>query len=151
MLCSKDVSIMEVFNCAKKFLPDLQLPDEIADEIAELNLTLQQLKNDKFKKMTVADKWSNLLKNENFKYLAQIVDAVFAVACSNAECERIFSLMKVQWTNERNRLKLDTVSKLISLLINSDCISCLKMFNYLQTVEGIAKKIRSSEKYNVVM
>ena len=100
--------------------------------------------------VTFAEKWSLLLKNENFKYLAQIVDAVFAIACSNAECERIFSLMNVQWTDERNRLKLETVSKIVSLLINSDCISCLKMFNYLNSVEGICEKISSVDKYIMI-
>jgi hypothetical protein len=149
MLCAKEVNIVEVFNCAKKFLPDLSLPDEVVEEIAELNLILQRLQSDKFNKMTVAEKWTSLFKNGNFNYLAQIVDAVFAVSCSNAECERIFSLMNVQWTDERNSLKLGTVSSLISLLINSDCISCLRMFNYLQTVEGIAKRIGGVEKYNV--
>lgn len=151
MLCEKNVDISEVVKCAEKFLPDLQLTDEVADEIAELNMTIQKLKSDGFKKMIVAEKWSRLLKNENFEILAQIVDAVFAIACSNAECERIFSLMNVQWTDERNRLKLDTVSKLISLLINSDCISCLKMFKYLQTVDGISKKIVSSDKYDITV
>ena len=99
-------------------------------------------------KSEYAREFAVLLKNENFKILAQIVDAVFAIACSNAECERIFSLMNVQWTDERNRLKLKTVSRIVSLLINCESISCLKMFNYLKTVEGFAKKITSSEKYN---
>jgi hypothetical protein len=125
------------------------LPDEVVEEITELNLILQRLQSDKFNKMSVTEKWTSLLKNGNFNYLAQIVEAVFIVSCSNDECERIFSLMNVQWTDERNSLKLSTVLSLISLLINSDCISCLRMFNYLQTVEGIAKRIGGIEKYNV--
>jgi hypothetical protein len=88
---------------------------------------------------------------ENFKYLTQIVDVVFAVACSNAECKRIFSFTNLQWTGERNTLNFDTVPKLISLLLNSDCIPGLKMFKYLQTVEDIGKKIVGSEKYKIVV
>jgi len=151
MICEKDVSITEVIKCAEKLLPDLQLTDEIAEEIAELNASLQQLKIEKFDKMTVAEKWSLLLKNENFKLLAQIVDAVFAISCSNAECERIFSLMNVQWTDERNSLKLETVSRIVSLLVNCDSISCLKMFTYLKSIVDIGKKIRNADKYDIVM
>jgi len=97
--------------------------------------------NPSFRDMLCAQKWKILLKKTKLVQLRQIVDTVFAIPVSNAECKRIFSRIKLIWTDIRNRLNFETVAKLIELYVNSNKMSCKDMYQFLIKIEDIAQKI----------
>ena len=48
------------------------------------------------------------IHDEQHSELLKIAQYVFAIPAHNANVERVFSLIEIQWTDERNRLQLDT-------------------------------------------
>ena len=92
-------------------------------------------------KLSVSERWQQILKNENLIQICEIVDAVFTIPCCNAITERVFSLINAQWTDVRNRLMLSTVSSIVQVKFNSENMSCVQMKNFLKNIEDIDKKI----------
>lgn len=89
------------------------------------------------------------IHNEQHSELLKIAQYVFAIPAHNANVERVFSLMEIQWTDERNRLQLDTVESIIiikrlvpnftSMLKHSHLY--LHRLNHLRNMNG-TKKMR---------
>ena len=75
-----------------------------------------------------------------------MVATIFAIPASNASCERVFSLSKVQWRDDRNRLDITTVGSILKVVLNFD-LSCKEMHSKLQNNQAVLKKIGSNEKY----
>lgn len=61
--------------------------------------------------------------------------------------ERLFSLINVQWTKERN-LNVDTVKSIITVQYNFKHINCQEFYNYLSGNKTLLKQIRSAMKYS---
>ena len=80
--------------------------------------------------------------------IASLVDTIFTIQMSNTVVERIFSLIKLQWTDIQNRLDLETISKIVGVKFNSNDKTCLEMLHFLEKIKDIDKKIASSEKYD---
>uniref|UniRef100_A0A914E5F1 HAT C-terminal dimerisation domain-containing protein n=1 Tax=Acrobeloides nanus TaxID=290746 RepID=A0A914E5F1_9BILA len=116
--------------------------------VQQLNKTFKKLEEigefEKFKKMRCSEKWQTLLKNEKLTQICKIIDAIFTIPCSNAIVERIFSLIKAQWTDARNRLHLSTVSSIVQAKFNSENMSCVQMKKFLEMIENIDEKISSA-------
>lgn len=51
----------------------------------------------------------------SYSEILKIAQYLYAIPGHNANCERIFSLINTQWTDERNRLKLTTVRNIVSV------------------------------------
>ena len=47
-----------------------------------------------------------------------------AIPGSNAFVERVFSLANSQWTDVRNKLKVETVKAILQVKVNFDGFSC---------------------------
>lgn len=56
--------------------------------------------------------------DEQHSELLKIAQYVFAIPVHNANIERVFSVMEIQWADERNRLQLDTVKSIIMCKYN---------------------------------
>ena len=144
------VSFDAVLQCARRFLPDIAEEEQLFDQVVELNETLSGLiesRGDPFTTLSVPKKWEILLRNKNISLIAKLVDTVFSVPCSNAFCERIFSLMNIQWTDERNRLDFSTVSAILCVILNSDNMKCSDMVEFLRAQKDIEHLLKSSAKY----
>lgn len=65
----------------------------------------------------------------------------------NAHVERVFSLIKTHWTDERNSLSIDTVKSIIQCVLNYK-MSCIEFYNYIKGEKELLQKTKTSEKYD---
>lgn len=85
----------------------------------------------------------------SYSEILKIAKFFFAIPGHNANCERSFSLIKSQWTDERNQLSVSTVRSLISIKMNFKSYSCVEFYNYLMDPKNseLLRLIANSEKY----
>ncbi|XP_070412140.1 uncharacterized protein [Nothobranchius furzeri] len=81
-----------------------------------------------------------------FKNVAVICQFAMCLPGTNASVERIFSLMNNTWTNERNRLGLETLKALLITRVNFD--GCSEFHARLVDNHSLLKKIHSNMKYS---
>jgi hypothetical protein len=111
------------------------------------------LLNDKLKNLTQEHKsleidklWCLMLKNGNLQNLRKIVECVLAIPVSNAFVERVFSIMKNLWSDERNKLNVDLIKAEICIKINFN-LSCSEFAEYIKTNYQLLSAAKSSNKY----
>jgi len=71
------------------------------------------------------------------------VQYVFSVPCSNAFVERVFSHMNGLWTDERNRLGVDTV-KAELVIRNNLTYNCSEFF---EKIQNLFNAVKNTAKY----
>jgi len=87
-------------------------------------------------------------KNEDcFSELLIIAEFFFAIPSHNANTELVFSLMQSQWTKERNKLLVESVTGILFVQHNFKHMSCKEFHTYLNSQPNLLKAISSSEKY----
>jgi len=79
--------------------------------------------------------------------LLKIFSFYFAIYAQNANVDRIFSLKKVQWTDDRNRLLPDSVKHLLMTQYNFKHFYCTQFYNYCIKDKSLISKIKNSNKY----
>lgn len=85
-----------------------------------------------------------------YSEILKMAQYIFAIPSSNANCERIFSLINAQWSKERNRLAVDTVKHLTIVKFNLKQFTCVEFSKYLLMPENsrLLEQIGSAEKYD---
>jgi len=131
---------------------DLQLNDSLLfDQSQNLNLFLSQMeKNEDFSSLLSDKKWVKYFEQRSYdtsSELLKICTFYFAIPAQNANVERIFSLMKAQWTDDRNRLLPDSVKNLLMTQYNFKHFDCTQFYDYCIKDKCLLSKIRSSNKY----
>lgn len=86
------------------------------------------------------------IHHEQHSELLKIAQYVFAIPAHNANVERIFSLMEIQWTDEQNRLQLDTVESILMCKYNCKN-NCSEFYDYVKTQPSLLSLVKSSSKY----
>lgn len=61
-----------------------------------------------------------------------------------ANVERVFSLMSTQWTDERNRLSVETVQNILICQYNYNQ-TCVEFYDYVKNNPELLKAAKSSE------
>ena len=78
------------------------------------------------------ERYLKLLKKKDVPLpnLKKVSAYIFSIPCSNAHTERVFSMMKTTWRDERNRLEIDSVQAELQICINytEDCTDMYKVF-----------------------
>ena len=102
-------------------------------------------------KLTIADKWIEIFKffrdqSMTLSSLELLVEFVLAIPGTNAHVERVFSLMKHYWGDEKSRLEVATVKAAIITKFNAT-ETCTEMYDKLIQNKKLLQKIHSSEKY----
>src|SRR6218665_253268 len=98
------------------------------------------------------EKWVNFFKSckteECFSELLIITEFFFAIPAHNANTERVFSLMQSQWTKDRSKWMVDSVTGILFVQHNFKHMSCKDFYTYINTQPNLLKAISSSEKYS---
>lgn len=119
------------------------------DEISDFNEN-KYVKIGEFDKSLANDElWAKLLNCKKFPNLHKIVECVLSVPISNAFVERIFSIMKNLWTDERNCLSVGLVKAEICTKVNFN-MKCHEFAEYVSKKENILKAAKSNSKYKFV-
>ena len=78
-------------------------PDALHDEVGALDTVF------KFLQGTSLEKWCSFFSKESAPILLKLVQYIMSIPVSNASVERIFSVMGNVWTDERNRMCVESV------------------------------------------
>lgn len=80
-----------------------------------------------FQSLNVSEKWLEYFKIQKegqYSELLKLCSLYFCIPANNAVCERVFSHMNGVWTDERNRLSVDTVKSLLMVKFNMRDYTC---------------------------
>uniref|UniRef100_A0A8C6UAT9 HAT C-terminal dimerisation domain-containing protein n=1 Tax=Neogobius melanostomus TaxID=47308 RepID=A0A8C6UAT9_9GOBI len=81
-----------------------------------------------------------------FRNIFVICQFAMCLPGTNAPVERIFSIMNNTWTDERNRMGLDTLKALLITRVNFQ-YSCSEFYTRISDNRSLLKKVHSSMKY----
>lgn len=73
---------------------------------------------------------------------------MFAISAHNVTVERIFSLIKAQWTDERNCMLVETVKYLLIVKFNFRELSCLELLAPMSKNVNVRKSVSNNSKYS---
>ena len=97
LLRDQTVRYEEVVNLTKQLDPEMARMDELFDEVSAINIFLEKIPMDVFRKEKAESKWMNIFAtNDSFPLLYKLVSIVFSMPVSNAFVERVFSLVSAQ-------------------------------------------------------
>ena len=102
-------------------------------------------------KLSMEEKWLKFFADTKYIHqkscLIKLCEYVFAIPAHNANVERIFSLMSTQWSDERNRLSVETIEAILICHYNYK-MTCAQFYNYVKEENDIIKKAKSTLKYD---
>lgn len=97
------------------------------------------------------ERWYSVLQQikfeEQFSELLILCQYMFSIPAHNANVERVFSLMNVQWTKERNKLDVTTAEAMLQCKWNIDC-QCKEFYKQVLQNKDLLRRAKSSVKYN---
>ena len=85
-------------------------------------------------------------QNTRLKNVEILVEFLLSIPATNAQIERVFSMMKLYWTDDKSRLEVSTLKSMLSIKFNCDD-TCSEMFDKLLQNKSLLQKIHSPEKY----
>lgn len=126
--------------------------DKCFDQFCNLKqFVTEQKDNEDFKKKLANEKWTIFFKYcssvEQYSEFLKIAQYFFAIPAHNANVERIFSLIGVQWSDERNRLLIESVRSILLIKYNFNDLDCFDFFKIILEKPEVLKKVKSNEKY----
>lgn len=68
------------------------------------------------------------------------------ISGTNAQAERLFSLVKAMWTQERSELRLQRITAMAKIKYNTNQ-SCIEFYHSIKGNTSVLNAIRSGEKY----
>lgn len=72
----------------------------------------------------------------------------FVILAHIEAVERIFSLLNVQWTSDRNRLFVECVMNLLIVSCNYKDLTCSQYYSNIKSRKDFLKKVGRSEKWS---
>jgi hypothetical protein len=119
--------------------------DKLFQECCDVNKKLENL--NKQQDIKCVEKWCKVFSLLNLPNLLKIVETVMAIPIGNDFVERLFSIMRNTWTDERNRLGITMLRAEICTKVNFD-MSCDDFNKYVITDKELIKSTKSSNKYS---
>ena len=117
-------------------------PDDFHDELGALEFVLPSLLG-----KSTLDMWRSFFEKESAPNLLKIVQYVMSIPVSNANVERIFSVMGNVWTDERNRLCVESVRSELCIFFNIP-YTCTEFRDAISKNKKLLKAVESNIKYN---
>jgi hypothetical protein len=77
------------------------------------------------------DVWTKILRQNTLSNLSIIMESAFCIPIANDYVERIFSVIKNLWTEERNRMSINLKKSEICIRFNYD-MTCSKFYDYIK-------------------
>ena len=78
--------------------------------------------------------------------LLRLVSFVLSIPVSNANCERVFSIMNALWTKNRNKLNFNLVKAELMMKMNFH-MSCNEFYDFISKDKDLLKAAKSQKKY----
>lgn len=120
-------------------------PDELYEEINKLEHWVQKYPQSSSSD-DVSSKWKLFFKDNQAPNLLKILQYVLSIPVSNAGVERIFSVMGFIWTDERNRLSVESVRSELCICFNIP-FSCTELKEKVKDNKKLLRAVSSNQKY----
>lgn len=78
--------------------------------------------------------------------MKRIFDNIYLIG-SNAVCERLFSLIKNYWTEEKSQLSLHSLKCWLSVKHNFE-MTCPEFHKFILSKPELLNRVQSTDKYN---
>jgi len=122
--------------------------DKLYDEINVVKNMLPYINNNNI--VSLDEKWKKIFANDddNLSELLKIIQCILAIPVNNSYVEGIFSIMNNVWCDERNRLKVESVTAEICTKMNYK-MNCEEFYKYIMKPEQaeLLKSAISNKKY----
>jgi len=122
--------------------------DKLYDEINVVKNMLPYINNNNIDSLD--EKWKKIFANDddNLSELLKIIQCILAIPVNNSYVEGIFSIMNNVWCDERNRLKVESVTAEICTKMNYK-MNCEEFYKYIMKPEQaeLLKSAISNKKY----
>lgn len=82
-----------------------------------------------------------------YREIAKMVEYILCLPGTTAAVERLFSAVNKTWTEEKTRLKIETLYAILSIKCNLK-LSCIDFFKYIKTQPALLRQIASIDKYD---
>jgi hypothetical protein len=128
----EDDKLFDQFQCLKQFVASHSNDEDYFKQLLHLRWV------DFFSQCKSIDCFSELLK---------VCEFLFALPGTNSSIERVFSNINVQWSDERNKLDIESVKGIILVKYNFKDMTCVEFHKYLLSKPDLLRKISSKEKY----
>lgn len=116
------------------------------------NFITTELHKENFKSLSTDKKWCMYFKhvsgNEFNSEFLKIAQFFFAIPGQNANVERIFSMMEIQWSKERNKMKIPTIRAILTITYNFKNTNCSEFYETILDNVEVLNKIKGADKYN---
>lgn len=116
-------------------------PNTLFDEISALEEVYVHLQGD-----SSLEKWTYFFKKEPALSLLKLFQYCASIPVSNANVERIFSVMGNLWTDERNRLLVPSVRSELCIFFNISQ-RCTEIKELFLKHKKLIKAAQSNKKY----
>jgi hypothetical protein len=136
----------------KTILPNFSINEEsLFDDYSHVKMYATESKVTEWNNAScnIGDRWKEIFahfKKEQITYneIELLVSFCLTMPGSNASVECIFALMNSLWTDERNRLQLDTVKSILIVKTHyKDVSSCSEFFDIISKDQKLLKKIHN--------
>lgn len=102
-------------------------------------------------KTTVTSRWVEIFCHSRavdceFKDVAKIVEYVLCLPATSASVERVFSAVNRTWTEEKTRLKIETLTAILLIKYNLK-FSCTQFYTYLNKQPMLLRQIAGTDEY----
>ncbi|XP_043939312.1 uncharacterized protein LOC122811502 [Protopterus annectens] len=153
----KDISSWEqieeiicYFNEKSIEINDTLLFDQLASLADFVSENIKEWTDEDKKKPQCHEKWVCFFKThtrpeQNSEFL-KICQYVFAIPAHNGNTERIFSLMNIQWMDERNKMRLETLSAILQVLYNFE-MDCYSFYKFILDKKEVLTMAGTTAKY----
>jgi hypothetical protein len=126
--------------------------DQLCDEYGLMNEYCEQNINKWLEIKKSCDKiWTEIFKefraqNTQLVNMEMLVELALCLPGTSTEVERIFSLIKKIWSDNRASMSLKTVDSHLNIQYNSD-LNCNQFYKKLKADRVMLNNVKSSQKY----
>lgn len=144
---SKVEKLLEILDIAEKLKINF---NNLYSELNQINKVLDiVLADQKFSAKSSVEKWQEvfLINDSEMPNILKIVSFLFSIPATSAFTERIFSVMKTKWRDERNRATLNLIKCELMVFFNLK-IDCNEAYERFLKNKNVIIKAQSSKKYS---
>lgn len=114
--------------------------------------TEQKIAEWREKNISIVSRWVEIfnhltIQSCEYNEIVKLIEYVLSLPATTASVERVFSAMNKSWTEEKTRLKVETLRAIMIIKFNMK-LTCTDFYKYLKNQPLLLRQIASDNKYH---